>query len=451
MSLNARLERLYARRRFGMRPGLERMQALMERLGHSERELLSIHVAGTNGKGSVVALAAGMLQACGLGRVGRYTSPHLLCFNERICIDGQPVEDARLAPVLEAVEQAALALDAAGNLGETTFFECATAAAFQLFRAEGVRLAVIETGLGGRLDATNVLLPAVAVITRIGLEHCEHLGHTLEAIAGEKAGIIKAGRPVVVGPNPDEALAAIAEVARQRGAALVRADEAVTVSLGRQQGFDGLEARVSTAQREVGRIRLQLAGRFQAENLCTAVAAIETFGQATGLPISEAAFREGAASVVWPGRFQTVRRAPVVVVDGAHNPDAARHLREALRQTRFKGPVALVAGFCDDKDVAGCLRILAGGVRRAWAVPTPSARSLPAAATAEHMRRAGIDAAAAPAMEPALAEAEDWAAAGQGMVVVCGSLFLAGAALRHYGAFPWSVPRTQDANEQLKI
>ena len=450
MSPNSRLDRLYARRRFGMRPGLERMQALMERLGHPERELLAIHVAGTNGKGSVVALAAGMLQACGLGRVGRYTSPHLLCFNERIGIDGQPVEDARLAPVLEAVEQAALALEATGALGETTFFECATAAAFLLYREEGVRLAVIETGLGGRLDATNVLLPAVAVITRIGLEHCEHLGQTLEAIAGEKAGIIKPGRPVVVGANPDEALAAIADVARRRGAAMIRADETVTVSLGRQQGFDGLEARVSTAQREVGRIRLQLAGRFQAENLCTAVAAIETFGQATGLPIPEAAFREGAETVVWPGRFQVVRRDPVVVVDGAHNPDAARHLKEALRQTRFKGPVALVAGFCDDKDVAGCLRILASAVRRAWAVPTPSARSLPAAATADRMRQAGIKATAMDAMEPALAEAEAWAAAEQGMVVVCGSLFLAGAALQHYGAFPWCVPRTQDANEQLK-
>ncbi|MGI6100419.1 MAG: bifunctional folylpolyglutamate synthase/dihydrofolate synthase [Lentisphaerae bacterium] len=450
MPLNDRLERLYARRRFGMRPGLERMQALMERLGNPERELVTIHVAGTNGKGSVVALAAGMLQACGFGRVGRYTSPHLLCFNERICIDGQPVEDAQLVPVLETVEQAALALDAADALGQTTFFECATAAAFLLFREAGVRLAVIETGLGGRLDATNVLLPAVSVITHIGLEHCEQLGHTLAAIAGEKAGIIKPGRPVVVGANTEEALAAIAEVARRQGAPLIRADESVTVTLGRQQGFDGVDAQVSTTERVVGRIRMPLAGPFQAENLCTAVAAIETFGQATGLPVPDEAFRKGAEAVVWPGRFQVVRRDPVVVVDGAHNPDAAQQLRMALKQTRFKGPVALVAGFCDDKDIAGCLRILAGAVRRAWAVPTPSARSLPAAATAELMRQAGIEAVAMETMAPALAAAETWAGEEQGMVVVCGSLFLVGAALQHYDAFPWRVPQRVDANEQLK-
>jgi dihydrofolate synthase / folylpolyglutamate synthase len=449
MSLHARLDRLYARRRFGMRPGLERMQALMARLDRPERELLAIHVAGTNGKGTVVAMAAGILQAAGLGRVGRYTSPHLLCFNERICIDGVPVADDLLDPVLETVEAEAVALDAAGAAGEVTFFECATAAAFLLFRREEVRLAVIETGLGGRLDATNVILPALSVITRIGLEHCEYLGATLDAIAAEKAGIIKPDRPVVVGAMAEEALASIAAVARRLHAPLIRAEETASVTV-RQQGFDGLQATLSTAQREVGRVRLRLAGAFQAENLCTAAAAVETLGQITGLPIPDAAFREGLAELRWPGRFQRVRSEPVVIVDGAHNPDAVRHLREALHKTRFKGPVALVAGFCDDKDVAGCMRILAGAVRRAWAVPTPSARSLPAAATAEIMRQAGIEASAATTWEAGAAEAEAWAVAEQGMVVICGSLFLAGAVLRHYQAFPWKVARTQDPNEQLK-
>ena len=284
-----------------------------------------------------------------------------------------------------------------------------------------------------------MLLPAVSVITHIGLEHCEQLGHTLAAIAGEKAGIIKPGRPVVVGANTEEALAAIAEVARRQGAPLIRADESVTVTLGRQQGFDGVDAQVSTTERVVGRIRMPLAGPFQAENLCTAVAAIETFGQATGLPVPDEAFRKGAEAVVWPGRFQVVRRDPVVVVDGAHNPDAAQQLRMALKQTRFKGPVALVAGFCDDKDIAGCLRILAGAVRRAWAVPTPSA-SLPApprrnlSAGGYRGRGDGDDGTGA-------GGGGDLGGEEQGMVVVCGSLFLVGAALQHYDAFPWRVPQ----------
>ena len=447
--MQAILERLYARRRFGMRPGLAAMDSLMARLGHPERELLTIHVAGTNGKGSVVALAAAVLQAAGFGRVGRYTSPHLLCFNERICIDGRPVDDDRLAPVLEAVEAAALAVGQAGTTGEPTFFECATAAAFEMFRREQIRLAVIETGLGGRLDATNVLLPVVSVITRIGLEHCEHLGHTLEEVAREKAGIVKPGRPVVTGAMEEEALDVIAAVARQQGAPWIRGDECVTVAA-RKTGFDGIEATVATSQRDLGKVRTQLTGHFQLENLATAVAAVETFGQVAGLPIPDAAFTTGLAEACWPGRFQVVRRQPIVIVDGAHNPDAARSLKAALRQTRFAGPVALVAGFCDDKDIVAFMRILASRVRRGWAVTTPSARTRPAAETAEAMRHAGIAVDAAPGLAEALAAAEAWAEAEHGLVVVCGSLFLAGAALALYGAFPWPVPRHADPNEQLK-
>jgi dihydrofolate synthase/folylpolyglutamate synthase len=338
---------------------------------------------------------------------------------------------------------------AEAGIGEPTFFECATAAAFEHFRRAGVRIAVIETGLGGRLDATNVLQPVVSVITRIGLEHCEILGRTLEAVAGEKAGIIKPGRPVVAAAMDPAALDRIAAVAQEQGARLIRADQAVSVAV-RGRDLDGLQADVATEQRELGRIRLPLAGAFQAENLAVAVAAAEVFGRAAGLEIGDAAFKQGLAGVCWPGRFQLVRRAPGVLVDGAHNPDAARRLREALRHARVKGPVALVAGFCDDKDVDGILKILAGCARCGWAVVTPSARSLPAAATAAAMTRAGLSAEASPSLEAALAAAEAWARAEDGLVVVCGSLFLAGAALSHYDAFPWPVARTGDPNEQLK-
>lgn len=448
--MKAILERLYARRRFGMKPGLQRMEALMERLGHPEHELLAVHVAGTNGKGSVVAMIAAMLQAAELGRVGRYTSPHLRCFNERICIDGEPTPDELLLPVLEAVEKAAdNAEDDAACGGAATFFECATAAAFELFRREGIRLAVIETGLGGRLDATNVLLPVVSVITRIGLEHCEQLGNTLEAIAGEKAGIIKAGRPVVLGAMDEEARVRIAARARELGAPLVLSEDLVTV-VARSRGLEGLQATVATEQRDLGQVRLGLCGSFQTQNLATAVAAVETFGNVTQLPLPDAALKAGLAAVRWPGRFQVVRRAPDVIVDGAHNPDAMRSLREALKGIRFKGPLALVAGFCDDKDINGCFKIIAGMVRCGWGIAIPSARTLPAAATTEAMRRAGIEAQVSDSLAAALGEAEAWAQTEGGMVVVCGSLFLAGAALVHYGAYPWAVPRLGDSNEILK-
>ena len=250
----------------------------------------------------------------------------------------------------------------------------------------------------------------------------------------------------VIADNCSDSTAAIA---RQQGAPWIRGDESVTVTA-RHTGFDGIEATIATSQRDLGKVRTQLAGHFQLENLATAVAAVETFGQAAGLPIPDAAFTRGLAEACWPGRFHVVCRQPIVIVDGAHNPDAARSLKATLRQTRFTGPVALVAGFCDDKDIVAFMRILASRVRRGWAVTTPSARTRPAAETAEAMRHAGMAADAAANLAEALTAAEAWAEAEQGLVVVCGSLFLAGAALAHYGVFPWPVPRRADPNEQLK-
>ncbi len=445
--LNELLQRLYARRRFGMRPGLERMEALLGHLGNPERELAAVHIAGTNGKGSVSAMCAAVLRAAGL-HVGCFTSPHLLRFNERICVNGEPAADAELLAALVAVEEAMGADDEARN---ATFFECAAAAAFVLFRQRGLRLAVVEAGLGGRLDATNVLTPLLAVITRIGLEHCEYLGNTIEAIAGEKAGIVKPGRPVVLGAMPSAARDTIAAVAAHRGAPLIDAAQTVAVTA-RLAGFEGLEAKIADDQRDLGKVRLGVAGAYQLENVATAVAALEVWSQTTGLALPDLAFKQGLEQVRWPARFQLVRRDPPVIVDGAHNPDAAAALALALRRGRFKGPMGLVAGFCDDKDVQGFLRALAPLMRRAWAVATPSPRSLPAAATAAAMRRAGLEAVPADTLAAALADGEVWAGREQGALLVCGSLFLAGEALRHYDALPWKLDGVAviDPNEQLR-
>ena len=448
---NSFLERLYARRRFGMRPGLETMQALLAQLGNPEAGLAAVHVAGTNGKGSVSAFMTEVLGAAGL-RVGRYTSPHLLYFHERFWLAGRPADDAALAAAAADVEAAAQVVEQGGAL-TPTFFECATAIAFVLFQRAGIRMAVIETGLGGRLDATNVITPLVSVITRIGLDHCEQLGNTIELIAAEKAGIIKPGRPVVCGAMPDEARAVIRRTAVDQGCMLVDAAGEVNVSAV-SLALDGLTVRIATSARELGKVRTPLAGAYQVENIATAVAALEVVSDVVQVPLADAAFRDGLGRVSWPGRFQLAVREPPVVVDGAHNPDGAAALRDALRRTKFRGPVALVAGFCDDKDSAGFLKVMASSVRRAWAVPVPSPRTRPAAATAALMQAAGLAQVEITEEVPsALAAAQAWARAEGGLVLVCGSLFLAGEALRLLHAMPWQSPdasQPAEPNEFLR-
>src|ERR1035437_2343900 len=218
-ALDDTLRRLYALRRFGLRPGLETMQAPLERPGHPERACVAIHIAGTHGKGSVASMLDAVLRAAGM-RVGLYTSPHLVRFNERIRVNGVAIADDTLAALFAGLEpHLAAAAKAMGR--EATFFEVTTALAFRHFANARVPLVVLETGLGGRLDATNVVTPLAAVITRIGLDHMQYLGATLEAIAGEKAGIVKAGRPVVLGAMPEAARDVVAAAAQRVGARLV--------------------------------------------------------------------------------------------------------------------------------------------------------------------------------------------------------------------------------------
>lgn len=425
------------------------MEALLAELGNPERELAAIHIAGTNGKGSVAALCAAVLDGAGLGRVGRFTSPHLLRFNERITVGGQPI-GAELEPLLRDIEDAARRTER-GRGEAATFFECAAAAAFEHFRRKGVRVAVVETGLGGRLDATNVLIPVVAAITSVGLDHCEYLGDTISAVAGEKAGIIKSGRPVVVGPLAEEALERVVAEAKARGAPLIRAFDRVAVDVA-EQSLEGMAARVSSGARSLGKLRLPLAGGFQADNLAVAVATLEAFSDVVGVEIADEAFKSGLERVEWRGRFQLVKRDPPVVVDGAHNPAAARRVAEALHKLVRGRPVGLVAGFCDDKDIAGVLKALSAVAKRGWAVPTPSDRSVAAEAVASQMHQAGLSECQAHGnLASALASAEDWCAAHGGVLLVAGSLFLAGAALQHYGAAgAVAAGEVPDANESLR-
>ncbi len=440
ISENAFLQRLADRRRFGMKPGLETICALLQRLGNPQQSLRCIHIAGTNGKGAVTALLDSILRAAGY-RVARYTSPHLVRLAERFFIDGAPADDADLERASAKVFPAVEALERETGY-EVTFFECLTAVAFVMFAEKKVDVAVIETGLGGRLDATNVIVePLVSVITRIGLDHCDWLGSTHTAIAEEKAGIIKPGRPVVCGAMPQAAAETIERIASLNGCPFTAAPEHVTIE--HESPFSAV-----TARRNLPPIDFALFGSFQLENAAVALTVCDVLVGKCGFDIPDHAVKAGMESVVWPGRCQRVVSDGVtMIVDGAHNPDGAEALREALRRAKVAKPVGLVAGFCGDKDVLDHLRIMSGIASRGWAVPIRSSRSLPPDAVAERMLMAGFEKAEACAtLAQALEAVRAWAHETGGTPVICGSLFLAGETLTELGVFPWRTDGPQ-ANE----
>ena len=415
------LDRLAARRRFGMRPSLDAIRGVCAALGDPQKKLRAIHVAGTNGKGAVCAMIDACLRSCGL-RACRYTSPHLVRINERFFVDGKPVDDATLERAADKVFHA----DSDTN-SQLTFFEALTAVAFIAFSEAKCDYAVLETGLGGRLDATNICVPEICVITKIGLDHCDWLGDTVEKIAAEKAGIIKKGVPIVLGKNDQEVIAVVKARASEVGAPFFYAPDMADESE-IPEGFS-------------------LEGAFNRENAVTALAALKVLKKGS---------RDGLSNVVWPGRFQRVGR---FIIDGAHNPPAARALAAALsKYAPFAGSVpTLIAGFCGDKDVDETLRILAPLVGKGIAVRTNNPRSLAPEELARKMESAGISAISCDSIRLALEklgsvpkktgsvpsdEAVD--------VLICGSLFLAGEALAALGAFPWQADRF-DAAEILKV
>ena len=416
------LEDLAARRRFGMKPGLGTIRAVCAALGGPERRLRGVvHVAGTNGKGAVCALLDACLRAAGR-KVARYTSPHLVRLNERFFLDGAPLADA----VLETAS--ARVAEAARGCADLTFFEALTAVGFAAFADADPDSTVLETGLGGRLDATNICRPALAVITRIGLDHCDWLGDTVEKIAVEKAGIVKPDVPVVLGRNVPSVVEIVKARARAVGAPFVYAPE-IADETEIPGGFS-------------------LAGAFNRENAVTALAALKTLGVTSGIA-------EGFRRVVWPGRFQRVGR---FLVDGAHNPPAARALAAALGEyAPFRGSVpTLIAGFCGDKDVDETLRILAPLVRKGIAVRTNNPRSLDPAELARKMESAGIPSIPCDSIHLALEKlgsvpTKTGSVPTEGAVdaLICGSLFLAGEALVALGAYPWPADRFDPA-ERLR-
>jgi dihydrofolate synthase/folylpolyglutamate synthase len=306
---------------------LQRVRELLRRLGNPQMAYPSVHIAGTKGKGSTVAMVASILAAAGY-KAGQYTSPHLHSMRERIAVNGEPISEQDFAQRVVEMRQVLDAVNADPVLGPITTFEVMTVMAFLHFRRAGCNIAVVEVGLGGRLDATNVLMPKVCAITNISLDHTEVLGDTLVKIAEEKAGIIKPGVPVVVSAQQPEALAAIARIAQANNAPLVNAGRDVTVELVKRD-IEGQDIRITTP-RQTYEVRLPLLGDFQRENAATAVAICETL-TGLGAQIKPEAFARGLARVKWPARVEIIARAPLVIVDGAHNPYSVRRLRDTLQ------------------------------------------------------------------------------------------------------------------------
>jgi dihydrofolate synthase/folylpolyglutamate synthase len=413
---------LLARDQHGVKFGLDGIRTLLDAIGRPERAYPSVIVAGTNGKGSVAAMAAAALTAAG-HRTGRYTSPHLVRIEERFAIDGVPVSTEALAAAASRVIDAeARALRQGRLAAPTTFFEVTTATAFEIFRLAGVDMVVLEVGMGGRLDATNVAHPLVAAITSIALDHERFLGSTLAAIAREKAGIVKPGVPVVVGPLDEEAHAVVAEVAAAAPAPLVDAFDGVAWQAATIDGRTCLSLRTPAA--DYGSIALALRGRHQIANAVVAVRLLELVA-GRGVAVSADAIRQGLAGVVWPARLQelTLRDGRRVLVDAAHNPAGAVALAGYLADAGWP-PVPLVFGAMRDKDIAGMLRALAPRLSRLVVTAARSPRAMPAGDLRELAAGLGLAVPIEAAPDPSEALAIVLAASPR--AVVAGSIFLIG-------------------------
>ena len=413
---------------------LARMRIFMQLLGDPHNDYGIIHVAGTKGKGSVSAFCASILAAQGY-KTGLYTSPHMVRFTERIRINGEEISQAELVEIVALLKQAA------EKVPEITTFELTTALAFLHFSRQKVDYAVFEVGLGGRLDATNIVQPIIAVITSISYDHVSILGNTLSEIAGEKGGIIKQGTPVVVAPQKEEARRKLEEIASERSAPLIQVGwdilyAADSHSLSGQTFLVWtpdeqplVDEFIESAGRDLWsplRIHIPLLGFHQGENAATAYAALKT-AEKFGLTLTQEAYEKGFASVQWPGRMEVLNQHPPVVIDSAHNRYSALRLRQAL-DDYFPGlPIVMVFGASEDKDIEGMYQELMPRVHRVITTQSIHPRAYDAGKLVEMAHRCGRSAEAIIPVEKAL-EAALEEAGQEAVVLVTGSVFVAAAA-----------------------
>ncbi|HNT55138.1 MAG TPA: folylpolyglutamate synthase/dihydrofolate synthase family protein [Anaerolineaceae bacterium] len=412
---------------------LARMHDLMARLDNPHQQYPVIHVAGTKGKGSTAAMIAAVLQSAGY-RVGFYTSPHLEDFNERIQVNGESISRADLVDLVAQLRPHAAAVE------RITTFELTTALGFLYFARARVDVAVVEVGLGGRLDATNVVTPLVSVITSLSYDHMAVLGNTLAQIAAEKAGIIKPGRPVVLAPQKEEARLVVERIAAERAAPLTQVGRDVLFapwthslegqslliwSAEEQSLVDDFIESGGRSNWQPVRLTIPLLGHHQVENAATAYTALRT-ANAAGLPISEAAVQQGLRQTNWPGRFEVLRRDPPLVIDSAHNRDSALKLRLAV-DDYFPGKrVVLLFGASEDKDIPGMFAELMPRVWQVIATQSIHPRAMPPEQLVALAHQFGVRARVVLPLEAALTEALQLAGS-EALVLATGSIFVAAA------------------------
>ncbi len=411
---------------------LDHFRGLLAQLGNPQNSFQAILVAGTKGKGSTAALIESALRAQGI-KTGRYTSPHLTSFCERIQVGGRDILERDFAQRLEWLQpflEQRRGRPAPSMAQNATVFEILTALAFLYFQETAVEWAVLEAGLGGRLDCTNVVGPRVSVITSISLDHTEVLGDTIVKIAAEKAGIIRQDGLVVTAPQGSEALKVILKRCRDLNARLFQVGRDVGFRVTEQAPGHILTDLAGTFG-QLTNLRIGLAGDFQAENAAAAFAALRCL-QYRNLAITDAAIRAGFGDVRWPGRMQQVGADPVVIIDGAHNDYSALRLRQAVEALHPQRPRVVVLGISANKDIAGITATLASGARAVVATRARHSRAADPAAIRAAAEKAGVAALAVDDLAGAVGKARELAGPG-GLILITGSLFLAGEALDLYG------------------
>lgn len=394
------------------KPGLERIGILCEQLGNPQSATPFIHVAGTNGKGSFCAMLDSVLRRAGL-RVGLYTSPYIRYFNERMRVDGEPISEEELAELTDYVRPIADAMT-----DRPTEFELITAIAFEYFKRHACDVVILEAGMGGRLDSTNIIRrPLLSVITGVALDHTAYLGDTVAKIAAEKAGIIKDGSTVLFGGDDPEAAAVIAHTARERGSRFEQVDYGTLTNI--RGDLAGTTFDVGSEQD----LSIALLGSYQPRNAAVVVRAVELLREG-GLSVSDKALREGLAAARWEGRFEVLDRDLPMIFDGAHNPQGIHSAVESIRSYFPGRSVYLLTGVLRDKDYTAIAADLASVASRAYTVTPNSPRALPAEEYAATLCRAGVTATPYADLKEALSAARD-AAKRDGVPLIClGSLYM---------------------------
>lgn len=412
---------------------LTRMENLLERMGNPHRAYPVIHVAGTKGKGSIAALTASALQSAGY-RVGFYISPHLQDFTERIQVDGIPISHRELVAFVEKIKPDVASVE------HLTTFEITTALSFLYFSQKKIDIAVIEVGLGGRLDATNVVSPLVSIISSISYDHVNILGDTLSQIAYEKAGIIKPGKPVVISPQKEEVRGVLERIAQERSSDLIQTGkdylyapivhslDGQSLHIWEEKEQDKANEFIESGGRvawEPMRLFIPLLGYHQVENAATAYAGLQV-ARREGINITDLDIQKGFARVVWPGRFEVLRRNPPLIVDSAHNRDSALKLRLTIDDYLQGWPVILIFGASEDKDVSGMFAELIPRIKGVIATQSNHPRAMEADKLVELAHRFGCPAQSVLPIEAALAKAVQLAES-ETAIIAAGSLFIAAA------------------------